>query len=132
MKTSDLRIGNWVWANGDLATIETIAGHSCWVRFYIWKDGRSDTLEIDIENIESIELTEDWLIKFGFELDDQECYSKWEGALNYSYSLEHGFCFGQGIDYSHEIKIEHVHQLQNLYHALTGEELTIKEKVEHG
>jgi len=24
-------------------------------------------------------------------------------------------------------KLEHVHQLQNLYHALTGEELTLKE-----
>ncbi len=53
-----------------------------------------------------IPLTEEWLVKF--EQKDLDLFI-----------LE--------IEVNWNIKIKYVHQLQNLYFALTGEELTIKE-----
>jgi hypothetical protein len=84
-------------------------------------------------NLKPIPLTEEWLVKFGFERSTKtftdSAYSvtfrraKDGGWAIYDTSTDEGtnyltpnlgFC-------------EHVHQLQNLYFALTGEELTIKE-----
>lgn len=74
--------------------------------------------------VEPIPLTEDWLVKFGFEnLYD----TRWQ---NYSVDL-----FGDSEGYwllSEERTnwpkpIKYVHQLQNLYFALTGKELEINQ-----
>ena len=78
--------------------------------------------------IEPIPLTEECLLKFGF-----------KQSIQHQAHYLNGFDFVIDIctDYSRVIKykrggevmtrIQHVHQLQNLYFALTGEELTIKE-----
>ncbi len=66
-----------------------------------------------------IPLDEDWLIEFGFKMNTLNTYSndklmiKWEGGKCEMLSGVH-------------IEIKHVHQLQNLYFALTGEELELK------
>ena len=77
----------------------------------------------------SIPLTEEWLLKFGFEKITHDVRS-------YSYHIcdknERYWFFrisGQFGTITREItcvlsyEIKHVHQLQNLYFALTGEEL---------
>ena len=65
-------------------------------------------------DIDSISLTEEWLLKFGFENNG---IAFWNGVgLS---KLSDGFYFMT-------TKIEFLHQLQTLYFALTGEELTIK------
>lgn len=73
-----------------------------------------------------IPLTEEWLLKFGFE--------KTEWYFN-SYRLVIGnndYAILIDLDGNCEVgdiitcKIEYVHQLQNLYFALKGEELTFK------
>lgn len=84
------------------------------------------------EFIQPIEITEEWLIKFGF-----ECKNKCEfkdlslsvgGILFYSDSQDNysEICVFTGYDF--EISLFHmkyVHQLQNLYFAITGKELTL-------
>jgi hypothetical protein len=88
------------------------------------------------EFIFGIPLTEDWLIKAGFEKDwenDEEQYYSKDG---FDQLADYG---GQSIVlrkegspyfncgyYNNEIHFEFVHQLQNLYFALTGEELQFK------
>jgi hypothetical protein len=81
-----------------------------------------------IHFINPIPLTEEWLLKFGFIKVEREA-----GGFKY------GICIG-GVHYleCHDlsdngflcnkcmISMDHVHQLQNLYFALTGEELQIK------
>lgn len=67
-----------------------------------------------------IQLTKEWLVKFGFEI-----YGK------YTYLID--FLLLENIDeyWSNSnlrIKIQYVHQLQNLYFALTGDNLKIKEE----
>ena len=79
-------------------------------------------------NYEPIPLTEEWLLKFGFETKgiNRPKWTKWKVDL---IEDEKGiFSFDESRIY---IDIEFVHQLQNLYFALTGEELElIKEATE--
>lgn len=94
-----------------------------------------------VKEFESVPLTEEWLLRFGFEITDQPTpYNQrffWElGPIGIAQELiekptleliKGAFRFWYSDDYSLEVK--YVHQLQNLYFALTGTELTIKELV---
>ena len=67
-----------------------------------------------------IPLTEEWLVKFGFE----------ENSTSFTNSIAYP-CIVKLKNQSNcifynSLQIKHVHQLQNLYFALTNEELTIK------
>jgi hypothetical protein len=77
----------------------------------------------------AIPLTEEWLLKFGF----QEYLSPTDLRINIASGILLQFHFGVnkiecwiGDEISRPDLI-YVHQLQNLFHALTGEELTITE-----
>ena len=75
-----------------------------------------------------IPLTEEWLVKFGFKIKDGRAMIGELEAPFYDYKLDlftnsdvnNIYCYK---DFRKQIK--YVHQLQNLYFALTGEELTI-------
>lgn len=85
----------------------------------------------DEENISGVPLTKEWLLKFGFK---KTGFSRWTNYNLITYGYE--FIFGQwdkvilnlsGQQGTNEIFIttKYVHQLQNLYFALTGNELTL-------
>jgi hypothetical protein len=83
-----------------------------------------------IEHLHPIPLAEDWLLKFGFYETTKEHYVSGLYTLNKPdgfYINKETMCYCD-IDYegttNDRIKIQYVHQLQNLYFALTGEELT--------
>lgn len=116
MDARELRIGNYVISKlAGLIQVQYIPAN------------------IDISNYEPIPLTEEWLIKFGFE-------KIYESEFRVKYDLEKDLRFGFnknkslkntpeglsfiGCTYTH---IKYVHQLQNFYHALTSEELTLKQ-----
>jgi hypothetical protein len=72
-----------------------------------------------------VSLTEEWLLKFGFERMADNLYEKNPLSISFPSTVE--------ITCAHTWQtalvgydISYVHQLQNLYFALTGEELTIK------
>lgn len=73
-----------------------------------------------------IVITEEWLLKFGFKKPahswngDKFHLSEWDAyPLNWCVAMnKNGAVLVE--------KLKYVHQLQNLYFALTGEELTIK------
>ena len=82
-----------------------------------------------LEDYEPIPLTEEWLERFGFSVRKSLGFEAYD--LDDTYTIyynttatPYGFELSFGVDF--EIEIKHVHQLQNLYFALTGEELTIK------
>ena len=66
---------------------------------------------------EPINLTEEWLAKLGYDLISENHY----GVLGHLiWKIEGRFyCDKNGM------QLKHVHQLQNLYFALTGSELTV-------
>ena len=78
---------------------------------------------VSIKDTEPIPLTEEWLVKFGFVLDLD--------SHRITYLSKHITIYMQdGIFWCDMLwgclELKHVHQLQNLYFALTNEDLTIK------
>lgn len=143
MKANELRIGNLLSVgNYDVKVVEI---HHLGVHVFDLEETQ-DTWELFSDRIKPIPLTEEWLLKFGFKkypnLRDtfrQEYYDAFQLDID-----EHTIIsFSIPIGYNHNIRcnydksyrseekkqsyrVKHVHQLQNLYFALTGEELTFK------
>jgi hypothetical protein len=123
LKASELRIGNLV----EYYIEDSLDPRKAW-----WEINIIDADDIkylsensDCEDYRPIPLTEEWLEKFGFE-EDETYISDQNPFLDYlkdelRISMPY-FIFEYG-DNGHP-HIKHVHQLQNLYFALTGEELT--------
>lgn len=76
-----------------------------------------------------IPLTEELLLRFGFDKKTGITFRKDNYVLVFN-NDEHCFSFGiiflDGTPSTWFNKIKYVHQLQNLFHSLTGEELTLK------
>jgi hypothetical protein len=126
---SQFRMGNLVLINGKVTEIEAIDVYG------INSDecqGCVDYAYRFISNyandvLEFIPLTEEWLLKFGFEKSS---------GTSVSFQLESKYFdiryYNQEISIISDrddlkmIQVKYVHQLQNLYFALVGEELTIK------
>lgn len=119
IKANELRIGNWV---------SLYLNHSDVAEFQI------DLADLNLiatdkkRNYNPIPLTEDWLLKFGFEQvkSDYEDAETWDfnfGILyfdmaNNAVKINGQYCLSNIPEY--------LHKLQNLYFALTGEELEMK------
>lgn len=134
MKANELRIGNIVFYNSENDKNEP-------VRYYCTIDGADLRIMQDDENYlkshEPIPLTAELLEKCGFEEDRYESdvfehkgicltlvfergYKEKEPHWHYGYDFEKG----NGTEPLWKA-IDHLHQLQNLVFALTGEELEI-------
>lgn len=121
MKANELRIGNWINDNGYNSIIGVIDSH-----YHAIQISGSPRM-IALETIEPIPITEEWLVKFGFvRLGNQET---WFGRALWTkgtFAVMHGYGTTNGQRTRYDmIEFDYVHQLQNLYFALTGEELTI-------
>jgi hypothetical protein len=132
MKVNELRIGNIVGFKDRTDFYARINDMSSLGGVHIsrfWEDGVMDDQPEVIEDLTPIPLTEEWLLKFGFEKQkdqDGDAYGK-----ELIYPIGNITMFLESID-SWEISfykadfslsVQYVHQLQNLYFALTGEEL---------
>ncbi len=132
MEAKDLRIGNYLELLGEIRKVEGIFNLPKRKEMYWIKcEGIIDT---KIIHCEPIPLTEEWLLKFGFEWEDVE--SKTNGETDKMLFKDillmkrHHNDLWAACPYGYLIsphRTLYVHQLQNLYFALTGEELTIKE-----
>ena len=125
MEAKELRIGNYV----DFEYGEDIRTFG----FLNKIEEVQELLEIEKGTFkcQPIPLTEEWLLKFGFEkapLVDK--YLK--GYFTYDSKLKYFTYFTDIEDGGYENiiiqkeKLKYVHQLQNLYFALIGEELILK------
>lgn len=108
MKANELRIGNYVYLSDKNKVWQILDGH-----------------EIDeCDNnpfSEPIHLTEEWLVNFGFEKHGIEWWGK--GFCLEVYKDKLYYSGGEGLHIV--IDLKYVHQIQNLYFALTGKELEI-------
>lgn len=77
--------------------------------------------------IEPIPLTAEWLERFGFEKDSEITFHicSNNNHLVYIYFEKVRNCYAMIYNATQFCVIEHVHQLQNLYWCLCGEELKI-------
>jgi hypothetical protein len=120
MKTTELRTGNYISTSYmSSSTLKVTAIHSDRVYFEsVTHDFKSNTIS---SYIEPIPLTEEWLLKFGFEYNEHGNFLS-KGGLNYNKGNRGSwhYCF-TGIR-----QIEFVHTLQNVFFSLTGEELEVE------
>lgn len=120
MKATELRIGNYIYSyypNGEKFVNELNHG------------GLAEVLvpsSYDFKPDEPIPLTEEWLIRFGFEKGSDGNFYKDSQFTIYKRGVHFGLIEGS-LSW---VEFDYVHQLQNLYHALTGKELTIKKTIE--
>jgi hypothetical protein len=116
MNTNELRIGNLCQ--------DKISGALLKVSFYVI-DRNLFPLQPGWQ-AEPIPLTEEWLLRFGFEKNDNNQFILMEGSVDILFNKDLNGWTCDGINFSINMT-EHVHQLQNLYFVLTGEELKLKE-----
>ena len=117
MKANELRIGNWyTYADYDGIVYRTIKE----IKFNEF-GFLGDYDGVNFEICKPIPLTEEWLLKFGFEKHNKEYWYKdiFVGLDDNSFNLKEGI----GV---YLTDVLYVHSLQNIYFALTGEELTLK------
>lgn len=122
MKASELRINNLVNYGGVTSEVSRVDK----LFFYVEASETPTFSKDEGRGAKPIRLTEEWLLKFGFEKQMAWTYKiSLIGNKNLVYYLgEKGWSIGNK-NYS-DFSCEYVHQLQNLYFALTGEELTFK------
>ena len=114
MKSTELRIGNIItglsiekveWLGDQVVNLYSIGGYS------------------------PIELTEEWLIKFGFKRVQEDKYGcHYENKECWIYLTHSGFEIEIITSYGRfnlSRTYKYVHQLQNLYFAITGQELSV-------
>lgn len=110
IQANELRIGNWVNHNPSGVNFKIISYH--------FNELFSDPNK---PLIKPIPLTEKWLLRFGFFKSSLDYFKK-KGIIVKKEDDGRFECFlGSSIP-----RLLHVHQLQNLYFALTGEELTLQ------
>jgi hypothetical protein len=128
MKANELRIGNYIGDKDDIAIVESIDKDGCMVQFI---NDEKQGFRIS-EPIKPLPLTEEWLLKFGFEKKENGLFTK---KLEYIYnSLKYCEDYKIWIYYNDDndaacnsiADLNFVHELQNLYFALTKKELTMK------
>jgi hypothetical protein len=130
MKVNELRfecrVGNLVFRDNHLAKI--IAVSEIGIASEIIQRASQST---NSDTHSRIPLTEEWLVKGGFYNPEQEFFDieiDHNRSLSINLVLKRA-CVGSGVDWTIIKFPEHLHTLQNLYFALTGEELTLQEEV---
>jgi hypothetical protein len=134
MKANELMIGNYVNVpNAEQCPFRIDAFEYCSEKFIkVAQEVKINGAEVHPltwygGDLQPIPLTEEWLLKFGFE---------WKGLISKGRYLTIFTPCGKALVFKDnyfifagvtiETQIQYVHQLQNLYFALTGEELTFK------
>ena len=117
LESRQLRIGNLLLGRGAVSQVlEVYENHI--------KTEKENKIPMRI--VQGVPLTEEWLLRFGFEKMDRN--SK-QGVLS-TYQKKgnkfHVTNSGHVVYGFKHLHINYVHQLQNLIFALTGEELTLK------
>lgn len=129
IKANELRIGNYVSdrhaSESFFAKVKKLDATRCYYGGF----------HSSYSDLRPIPLTKEWLERFGFERNESKMY---DGHLDvwYIYKYDGNIMFNTELVTDGEIIIQfrrfpivvkYVHQLQNLYFALTGEELEFKE-----
>jgi hypothetical protein len=126
MKANELRVGNWLqFENG--VTPKSFVQVNAWFLRQLVHDHKNDNPELN-GYYSGIPLTPEILEKAGFvykESGDEVFEQEWHidgHELIWGPTSDNSYC----CDYHCGNEIQYLHQLQNLYFALTGEELEIE------
>jgi hypothetical protein len=122
MESNELRLGNLITFLGETVEVECISNLPKRKDMY-WIKPKGSLIAKEI-HFRPIPLTEEWLLNLGFDKGSDimgDCY--YIDELNVDFALHH---YNRGLDFVYnfyDLNVKYVHQLQNLYFALTGKEL---------
>jgi len=131
MKASELRIGNLI----NYRIVDKMDERKEWIEVseIDYDDFRIIGAKHEMnQDYQIIELTEKWLERLGFSVINESSAGKRYGyVINGIFSSDLTFTFWKttkeaGKFFRGDLELKSVHQLQNLYFALTNEELIIK------
>src|SRR4030095_398060 len=124
----DLKKGNYVLHDGQLAVVEEILKSNIEVR-YVEIGG---TAFCDMERVEAIPITEEWLLRLGLKISDQKLANIMTGSHYDKLYQKFGFYVGLKdglIRYYYDpenwgpLDVSYVHHLQNSFYIATEIEL---------
>ena len=133
MKSTELRIGNLVSFGGRLATVYQVNRSGAVLQY----EGDTNTeiegvrrSTVSINDIEPVRITEEILIKSGFYKDEGSIRFYIKHVMNSSICAFRVLLSNTGLYFPNTSNVEWVnmtgvHQLQNLYFAITGQELSV-------
>jgi hypothetical protein len=132
IQANELRIGNYVFHQGKPLQITNVLDWCVNMEFGEVSGDRNN--EIDINEIDPIPLTEEILLKCGFiiKISDSFSYHFKANVIPTDILYLIKVCFYSDGKFmtvtvgNYDTKIQYLHELQNLIHTLTGEELNIK------
>lgn len=140
IQANELRLDNLTQWGVNIVKLKSIHTESVFkdrVTVYVEINERLKFHCLNIEELEPIPLTEEWLMKFGFDLVYEKRYIgiKYKiGDVETDFVLTHPNvlgvfekCFIWEYSKNKYKKLQYVHQLQNLFFDITDQELTIKE-----
>ncbi len=130
---TEVRIGNFVGFENIVCKVVEITT----IGFYVMQEN-GENYKNTWADLQPIPLTEEWLLKFGFEKEKRDRFYSYylnetdenqfsRQRIDYWFG-DDDFCLCRAGVCFKRVKLQYIHQLQNLYFALTGEELTIKTK----
>ncbi len=125
LKSNELRIGNFIshetWGENVVMEVKEISQY----RAYLEVD-TGYIADFNLNEANGIKITEDWLLKLGFELEYKSNftikYTMPDASIGYDWGKMEGWSFRYFGD---KLKCEYVHQLQNLVFALKATELVL-------
>ena len=125
MEAKELRIENYVMYNGVVYTVESILSSTYLV--FLHTLDKEILMEVKVNKIDPVKLTAEWLEWLGF----VRVGNHYEKNCFNIYKYKDGVEIELRNDEDDELfvigmRCNCVHKLQNLYFAITGEELIIK------
>lgn len=126
MEINEIRVGNLIQFFGATKKIEYISNNAVvWLNEAKEPRYSSMSCHVNIGRCTPIPITADWLMILGFIHDsEQEFFNRGDICLSYSKDYE-GYTLFVNHEYETGEPFKYLHQLQNLYFALTGKELEI-------
>ena len=123
MKASELRLNNWVRFSEEQIDFKVVEISEKGIAVV----NVSEETWIELDQFEPIKLTEEWLVKFGLLGTSISSTKKnyWSKERDFSIDVEFTFVNDELLYFyvlcqNRKTNIQYVHQLQNLYFALTG------------
>lgn len=128
MKVTDLKIKNLVEYKTEIFTITEIFQNGN--DYFVKIENESHAISVPAEKISPIQITEDWLEKFGFlktYASDQQIirYERPESFIKYDIDLNSKKIFEGLKIYGNTIKCKYIHEFQNIFSCLFGKETTV-------
>ena len=142
IKAGDIMIGNWFHVNGYPMYVDSIFRDTVYLEF---EGNEGDVWEENIKDLKPIPLTDDILLKAGFEknrftkyptfklgkveITNVEFFDEDSEGKEFSFKeWKLSGLYGSDLFYfkSYSPNIKHFHQLQNLFKSLTGNDLKIE------